>query len=129
MAEIPLGLSFEESDDGFIIRRKSADGAVTEIKMTAEELYGFKGTIDHWSDRRMSTFQVASGSVQPIVVHVVAKAGLWPDAVQENVLLTVEGPSSAQMTLSLPLSEAERMALELPELLAQMRAAANPTKQ
>jgi hypothetical protein len=78
----------------------------------------------------LSAYRVArEGEARPIVVHPVAKAGLWPDAVGENVLLTVEAPSSGQMTLSLPLPEAERMALALPELLAQMRAAAKPTKQ
>ncbi len=63
------------------------------------------------------------------MAHPVANAGLWPDAVQENVLLTVEGPSNGRITLSVPLSVATRMALELPGLLAQMRAAQNPTKQ
>ncbi len=56
------------------------------------------------------------------MAYPVAKAGLWPDAVQENVLLTIEGPSSGRrITLSVPLPVAERMALELPGLLAQMR--------
>lgn len=129
MAEIPLGFSLEETDDGFTLRNKSADGAVSEIRMTPEELHGLKATIDLWTDRNMSSFQTASGSVRPIVVYPVARAGLWPDAVQENVLLTVEGPSSGQMTLSVPLSVAANIALELPGLLAQMRERQTPTKQ
>ena len=129
MAEIPLGFSFEERDDGYILRHNVA-GKVVEMRMSLEEFDRLKATIDLWKDRRLSTYRVAGeGEVRPIVVHAVAKAGLWPDALGENVLLTVEGPSSGQMTLSLPLSVAERMALALPELLAQMRAAANPTKQ
>ncbi len=129
MTEIPPGFSFEESDDSFFLRSKSAYGVVTEIKVKTEDLHGLKAAIDLWTNRKLSSFQTTSGSVQPIVAHPVAKAGLWPDAVQENVLLTVEGPSSGRMTLSVPLSVATRMALELPGLLAQMRAAQNPTKQ
>jgi hypothetical protein len=129
MAEIPLGFSLEETDDGFILRNKSADRVVTEIKMRPEDLHGLKATIDLWTDRKMSSFQTTSGSVRPIVVYPVATAGLWPDAVQENVLLTVEGPSSGRMTLSVPLSVAANIAFELPGLLARMREAQSPTKQ
>ena len=97
--------------------------------MTPEDLHGLKATIDLWTDRKMSSFQTTSGSVRPIVVYPVATAGLWPDAVQENVLLTVEGPSSGRMTLSVPLSVAANIALELPGLLGRMREAQSPTKQ
>jgi hypothetical protein len=55
MPEIPLGLSFDESDERYIIRNKSADGVVTEIKMMAEDLYSLKATIDLWTDRKLSS--------------------------------------------------------------------------
>ena len=58
MPEIPLGFSFAEADDGFILRRKSDDGTATEIKMSEAELAGLKAAIDLWSDRRMSELQV-----------------------------------------------------------------------
>jgi hypothetical protein len=129
MPEIPLGFSFAEADDGFILRHKSDDGAVTEIKMSEAELAGLKAAIDLWSDRRMSELQVEPGSgVQAILVHPVARALLQSDAVQENVLLTVEGPSGRQMTLSFPLPLAVELLRRIPGLVAKMRAA-NPTKQ
>ena len=122
MPEIPLGISFDQDDDGYVIRRKTSDGAVVEIKMSEEELYGLKGTIDLWSDRKMTERQVTSGSVQPIVVLRFAKVGLWPDAVQANVLLVFEGAMSGQqMTLEVPLDAADYIAFELPRLLATMR--------
>ena len=76
----------------------------------------------------MSQFQVAAGPVQPIVAHPVARVRLMPDAVQENILLTVEAPSGEQMTLSFPSLVADRIAGDLIDLVAKMRAA-NPIKQ
>jgi hypothetical protein len=128
MPEIPLGFSLDADDDGFILRQKDANGAVTEIKMSAADLHGLKATIDLWSDRRMSQFQVGAGPVQPIVAHPVARVRLMPDAVQENILLTVEAPSGEQMTLSFPLLVADRIAGDLIDLVAKMMAA-NPIKQ
>src|SRR5262249_1098192 len=128
MAEIPVGLSFDQDEEGFILRNKSADGSVTAIKVSAQELFGLKAQISLWIDRRMSGFRVESGSVQPIVVYPVAQVRLLPDAVQENVLLTVAAPSGEQMTLSFPLPVADRIAVELPDVLARMRVA-KPKKQ
>ena len=128
MTDVPSGFSFEPTDDGFVLRNKTADG-VTEIKVPAEQVLGLKAEIDLWSDRRMSTLQVASGAVQPILVHWVGRVGVWPDAVGENVLLIVEGLSGGQVNLSIPLYVADRLAVELPDLLAKMRTAENPTKQ
>ena len=39
MPEIPLGFSLDADDDGFILRQKDANGAVTEIKMSAADLH------------------------------------------------------------------------------------------
>jgi hypothetical protein len=129
MAEIPLGFSFEESDDGYYILRHNEAGKVIEIRMTPEEFDGLKATINLWQDRRLSGYRVAAaGEVRPIVVHPIAAAVIWPDAVQENVLLTVVAPSGGQMILSVPLAVAADIAHALPDLLVQMRAA-NPTKQ
>ena len=33
MTEIPLGFSFDPTDDGFVLRNKTDDGIVTEIKV------------------------------------------------------------------------------------------------
>jgi len=128
MAEIPLGFSFDADDDGFILRSKSADGAVVTIRMSAENVFAFKAATALWTDRRMSEYRVASGLVQPIVAHQIAQIRLRPDAVQENALLTVRGPSGGEMTLSFPLPVADCIAAEFPSLLANMRAV-KPTKQ
>ena len=58
MPKIPLGLSFDEDDDGYIIRQKAADGAVTEIRFKRNDLHVLKATIGLWSDRILSQYQV-----------------------------------------------------------------------
>jgi len=126
MTDVPLGFSFEESDAGYILRHNAA-GKVIEIRITPEELDGLKATIDLWSDRRLSGYRVAGGGeVRPIVVHPVATAGLWPDAIGANILLNFEGPSGSHMTLSLPPSVAANIARAMPDVLAMI---ANPRKQ
>ena len=75
MPEIPLGFSFDPTHDGFVLRNKTDDGIVTEIKVPAEQDQGLKAEIDLWSDRRLSALRVASGAVQPIVVHWVLPFG------------------------------------------------------
>ncbi len=128
MPDIPLGLTFEEDSDGFILRRKTPDGAVATIKMSSEELHGLRAQISLWSDRTISRSQVESGSVQAIVAHPIAQVRLLPDALQQNVLLTVAAASGEQMTLSFPLPVADCIAAELSPLLATMRTA-QPAKQ
>jgi hypothetical protein len=125
MPEIPLGFSFDPTDDGFVLRNKTDDGIVTEIKVPAEQVQGLKAEIDLWSDRRLSALQVASGAVQPIIVHWVGRV----DAVGENVLLMIQGLSGGNVNLSIPLNLADQLAVELAVLLAKMRKVENPTKQ
>jgi hypothetical protein len=128
MPEIPPGFSLDAADGCYILRHKTAEGVISEIKMLAADLHGLKASIDLRSDRKISEYQVEPGSgFQPIVVYPIALLRLLPDAPQTNVLLTVAAPSGEQMTLSFPLPVADRIAVELPELLARMRAA-NPRK-
>ena len=128
MPETAIGFGLTETDDGLILRHVSSNGETTEIKMSEQEFFSLKATIDLWKDRRMSEFQTRTGSAQPIVVHQVAQVGIWPDAIQENVLLTFETPSGTTVTFSLPMPVAGTLSDALPALLAQMRPT-NPMKQ
>ena len=125
MTEIPQGFSFEETDSGYILRQNT-EGKTTEMRMTQEEFVGLKTTLDTWKDRRLSQFRARSSEVHAVLIVPVVKVELWPDAVGANILLTATTPSSAQVTLYLPLAEARMMAEVLPEVLATI---ANPTKQ
>jgi hypothetical protein len=126
MPEIPSGFSLDAADGCFILRHKTAEGVTSEIKMPAADLHGLKASIDLWSDRKISEYQVKpSSGFPPIVVYPIAQVRLLPDVLHANVLLTVAAPSGEQITLSFPLPVADRIAVELPELLARMRAA-NP---
>jgi hypothetical protein len=124
MTEIPQGFSFEETDSGYILRQNT-EGKTTEMRMTQEEFVGLKTTLDTWKDRRLSQFRARSSEVHAVLIVPVVKVELWPDAVGANILLTATTPS-AQLTLSLPLSEVRTMAEALPLVLATI---ANPTKQ
>jgi hypothetical protein len=61
MPEIPLGFSLDKDDGCFTLRHKTAEGVISEIKMPAADLHGLKASIDLWSDRKISEYQVKPG--------------------------------------------------------------------
>jgi hypothetical protein len=72
----------EETADGFILRRGDE-----EIRMSKEEFSSLKAQMNLWTERRLLEYQTRSGEVRQIVSHPIAWADVWPDAIQENVLL------------------------------------------
>ena len=119
MAKIPLGISLTETDEGFVIRRKDANRRVIVLRLSEEELAGLKETIDRWRDRQLSSARVGSGQVEPIVAHAVSQARVLLDALQQNILLSIRGPSGGESTLSIPRDVAEYIASEIPAVLLQ----------
>jgi hypothetical protein len=115
MPEIPLGFSFEEDDNGFILRRGDV-----EMRMSKEEFFSLKAQFNLWSERTLSQFQARTGEVKAIVSHSIAKVAVWPDAIQENVLLTLTSTAGTQIIFSLPILVAEGLAVALPGVLARM---------
>lgn len=128
MEDIPPGLSFDQNDEGYILRRRDEDGRTVEITISPLELLTLRETIVLWTDRIRARLQAAAGPDQAVVVHPVARVRLLPDVAQENMLLTIVAPSGQQMTLSFPDLIAQHIADELRRLLRSMRAA-RPTKQ
>lgn len=128
MPEIPLGISLVQDDNGFILRRKQANGDIAAINLTEEDFWGLKGTIGLWSDRILSQRQAGSAGVVVIVTHPVAQVRVLPDAMRANILLTVAAPSGEQMTLEFPPHVAKYIADEIPSVLREMDAG-NPTRQ
>ena len=60
MREIPLGISLTEQDNGFILRRKLANGEITAINLTEEEFLGLREAIVFWARRILSQRQAPS---------------------------------------------------------------------
>jgi hypothetical protein len=121
MSEIPLGLTFDRDDEGFILRRKDNDGSIATFRISEDEFPGLKATISLWMDRMIQASQAVSGSVQAVVAHPVARVRALPDALQENVLLTVEAPSGEQMTLSFPPAIADYIVSEVGRVRDELR--------
>jgi hypothetical protein len=126
MPDIPFGFSFDQTDDGFVLRNKT-DDRTTEIKMSAEQLQGLKAQIDLWLDRRLLSLQVEGRMAQAIAVHWVAKVDVLSDELR-NVVLAVQGSSGGEMNLALPLHVAIPLAVTLAGLVQRLTAE-SPTKQ
>ena len=113
----------------------AASGGVAELKaeierltdnvvvprISEDEFPGLKATISLWMDRMIQASQAVSGSVQAVVAHPVARVRALPDALQENVLLTVEAPSGEQMTLSFPPAIADYIVSEVGRVRDELR--------
>ena len=128
MPDIPFGLSYDQIEDGgLVLRNKTDDGKVTEIKMSPDQVLGLKAEIDLWKDRRWLNLQVEAGTVRPIAVRWVARVGVQLDELR-NVVLTVQGPSGGETSLGLPLHVAIPLAVMLGDLV-QGLTAETPTKQ
>jgi len=128
MADIPLGISFEEDNNGFVLRRKEANGDVTAIHMAEDELFGLKATIELWSDRILQASQARSGSVHTVVAHPIGRVGLMTDALKANVIAAMEAPSGQRMYLSFPPAVADYILETLPNVLRELETG-DPPKQ
>jgi hypothetical protein len=112
------GVGIEQTEDGFFILRRDA----IEMKMTSEEFHSLKAQIDLWSDRIHAQFQARTGEAPAIVSHPIASAaGVWPDAIQENVLLTLTSTSGTKTVFSVPKLIAQDLVDALRRILDRMQ--------
>jgi hypothetical protein len=108
--------SLEETDNGLFILRHGE----VEMRLTEQELLGLKAKVNLWASRILSQYQARSGQVMTIACLPIAEAAVWPDAVQENILLTLASPFRAQETFSLPIPVARDLSEVLPLVLARI---------
>lgn len=113
MTEIPLGFSFEETGEVIILRRGEE-----EIRLSKEEFFSLRLQMNLWTDRILSQLRGRTGELQSLVSHPIAQAGVWPDAIQENVLLTLTTVGETKATFSLPIPLATDLAAALPRVLS-----------
>ena len=116
MTDSPLGFGIEESSEGFILRH----GEV-EMRMSKEEFFSLKIQMSFWTDRILSEFQARTGEVKSLVTYPIAQGGVWMDAIQENVLLTLTTTGGTDVTFSLPIPLAKKLAEALPHVLSLIR--------
>ncbi|HVI14553.1 MAG TPA: hypothetical protein VM822_16960 [Pseudolabrys sp.] len=110
------GFGIEETADGFILRR----GDEEMMRMSKEEFFSLRAQMNLWTERRLLEFQPRSGEVRQIVSHPIAWADVWPDAIQENVLLILS-LTETQVVFSLPIPIASGLVGALARVLSEMQ--------
>jgi len=120
LTEIPLGLSLDETEDGFILRRKNEAGSVIAIPISREELFGLQETVTSWTDRMVSGVKTQSGSVEAIVFQPVSEFELGHEAIGEHLLLTLVAPSGNQRIFGLTPRMAADLAADIATYLNEM---------
>ena len=109
------GFGIEETADGFILRRGDE-----EIRMSNEEFFSLRAQMNLLTERRLLEYQARSGEVRQIVSHPIAWADVWPDAIQENVLLILS-LTETQVVFSLPIPIAGGLVGALARVLSEMQ--------
>ena len=109
------GFGIEETADSFILRRGDE-----ETRMSKEEFFSLRAQMNLRTERRLLEYQVASGEVRQIVSHPIAWADVWPDAIQENVLLILT-LTETQVVFSLPIPIAGGLVGALERVLSLIR--------
>ena len=104
-----IGFGIEETADGFILRRGDE-----EIRMSKEEFFNLRSQMNLWTERRLLEYRARSGEV---VSHPIAWADVWPDAIQENVLLILT-LTETQVVFALPIPIAGGLVGALERVLA-----------
>jgi hypothetical protein len=111
-----IGFGIEETADGFILRR-----GFEEIQLSKPEFFSLRLQMNLWTERILSQLRGRTGELQSIVSHQIAEAGVWPDAIQENVLLTLTTSGETKATFSLPIGVAQVLAGALSRALSLMQ--------
>jgi hypothetical protein len=109
--------TFEETDNGFLLREIREAQPPIDITMSEDDLLGFMATVSLWRDRILLRAQAKSGQVQAVIAHSVSHLRLNVDAMDANILLTFGSDSGAGMTFSVPPEVAALLAAEIPPLL------------
>jgi hypothetical protein len=110
------GFGIEETADSFILRRGDE-----EIRLSKEEFFSLRLQMNLWTERMLSQFQARTGEVRPTVSHQIASADVWPDAIQENVLLALVPVTETQVVFSLPIPIASGLVDALESVLTRMQ--------
>ena len=109
------GFGIEETADSFILRRGDE-----EIRMSKEVFFSLRSQMNLWTERRLLEYQARSGEVRQIVSHPIAWVDVWPDAIQENVLLILS-LTETQVVFSLPIPIAGGLVGALERVLSLMQ--------
>ena len=105
------GFGIEETADSFILRRGDE-----EIRMSKEVFFSLRSQMNLWTERSLLEYQARSGEVR----QIIAWADVWPDAIQENVLLILS-LTETQVVFSLPIPIADGLVGALERVLSLMQ--------
>jgi hypothetical protein len=122
------GLTLDPKGDDFILRHTAADGKTRSLSLSDNDVLSLAQSAPVLRDRILAKRNPAGGGFSAVYATPVVQIGLAPDALGENILLTMVAPSGAQVTFGLPRHIAQHLAERLPDHLAQVQGP-QPTRQ
>jgi hypothetical protein len=123
------GLTLDPSGDNFILRRTTANGRTVGMTLSDGDVLTLAQSAPVFRDRILSKRNPAGGEYSAVYATPVVQIGLAPDALRENVLLTLVAPSGAQVTFELPPHIVDHLVERLPVHLAKVSGATPSMRQ
>jgi hypothetical protein len=123
-----MAVDLDEDGADFILRRTAADGTISELRLSEEDVMAVSQSAPIWRDRLALRRSPASGDVTAVVVTPVTAVGIQPDSLKESVLLTLQSNTRGRLTFGL---SPRIIRLVLKNLLLALNEieSANPTRQ
>lgn len=119
-------ISLEQRDDDYALIRVAADGARSEMVLSAANVITLAQSAQRLRDRLLP--KLSRPGADAISVTPVVQVGLNTDLHKTAIHLTMIDQNGAQMTFSLPPQVARPLADRLPVRIAEIEAE-KPTKQ
>lgn len=113
-------LALDEDDEDFILRRANDDGTSSEIRLSADDVLTLSQSAANLRQRILAKRTPAAGGVTPVFATNVARFGLAPDTLGEDVLLTLIAQNDSQTVFALSPDIARLLAERLPHHIAHV---------
>ena len=109
-----MALTLDETEDGYVLRRIGADGTISEIKLSDEDVLTLGQSAPGFRQSILAKHNRESAGQSAVYATKVVQIGLAPDTLSEDVLLTLIAPNGGQTTFAIPPQIARHMAERLP---------------
>jgi hypothetical protein len=129
MPKRPPGLTLDPQGNDFVLRRTTPDGKTRSLVLSDDDVLSLAQSAPLFRGRILSKRNPEGGTLSAVYATPVVQIGLAPDALGENILLTLIAPSDAEVTFELPPHIVGHLVQRLPAHLARALAAKPSTRQ
>jgi hypothetical protein len=121
------GLDLKEDGDGFALLVTNANGTISQVHLTAEQLLILAQSAPLFAERALAKFRPSTAGVEPVFVTQVKEIFLNVDSLAQGVLMMPIAHSGSRLMFELTPDLAQDLIERLPAWIEKARA--KQTKQ